>query len=103
MTVIEIVFSVIGIGIIIGGFVYAIYDSYCQSKDYRTSRKNKLHTSVCSLFLCHHTDTISDILTFHHFHVSASLIFQHLHATFLSLTLQHPVSYPRDRCNILRF
>ena len=39
MTVIEIVFSVIGIGIIIGGFVYAIYDSDCQSKDYRTSRK----------------------------------------------------------------
>ena len=39
MTGIEIVFSVIGIGIIIGGFVYAIYDSYCQSKDYRTSRK----------------------------------------------------------------
>lgn len=39
MTVVEIVFSVIGIGIIIGGFVYAIYDSYCQSKDYRTSRK----------------------------------------------------------------
>ena len=39
MTGIEIVFSVIGIGIIIGGFVYAIYDSYCQSKEYRTSRK----------------------------------------------------------------
>ena len=39
MTDIEIDLSANGIGIIIGGFVYAIYDSYCQSKDYRTSRK----------------------------------------------------------------
>ncbi len=39
MTGIEIVFSVIGIGIIIGGFVYANNDSYCQPKDYRTTRK----------------------------------------------------------------
>ena len=39
MTVIEIVFSVIGIGIVIGGFIYAIYDSYYQSKEYRTKKK----------------------------------------------------------------
>ncbi len=38
MTAVEIVFSVIGIGIVIGGFVYAIYDSYCQSKEYRTPK-----------------------------------------------------------------
>lgn len=49
MTVIEIVFSVIGIGIIIGGFVYAIYDSYCQSKDYRTSRKISC-TPLCAAY-----------------------------------------------------
>lgn len=50
MTVIEIVFSVIGIGIIIGGFVYAIYDSYCQSKDYRTSRKKISCTPLCAAY-----------------------------------------------------
>ena len=49
MTGIEIVFSVIGIGIIIGGFVYAIYDSYCQSKDYRTSRKISC-TPLCAAY-----------------------------------------------------
>ena len=52
MTGIEIVFSVIGIGIIIGGFVYAIYDSYCQSKDYRTSRKKyAAHLCVQLIFM----------------------------------------------------
>lgn len=39
MTVVEIVFSVIGIGVVIGGFIYAIYDSYYQSKEYRTKKK----------------------------------------------------------------
>lgn len=34
MTIIESVFSVIGIIIIIGGFVYGIYDSYYQSKEF---------------------------------------------------------------------
>lgn len=39
MTAIEIAFSVIGICIVIGGFIYAIYDSYYQSKEYRTKKK----------------------------------------------------------------
>ena len=52
MTVIEIVFSVIGIGIIIGGFVYAIYDSYCLSIDYRSSSKiYAAHLSVQLIFM----------------------------------------------------
>lgn len=50
MTVIEIVFSVIGIGIIIGGFVYAITILTVSQKIIVHPEKNKLHTSVCSLF-----------------------------------------------------
>ena len=38
MTIAEIILSIIGIGIMIGGFVYGSYDSYCQSKKYRTSK-----------------------------------------------------------------
>lgn len=33
MSIVEYVFSAIGILVVIGGFVYGIYDSYFQTKD----------------------------------------------------------------------
>lgn len=44
MTTIELIFAVLGILIIIGGFAYGIYDSYFHSKDSSTSEtKSKWH------------------------------------------------------------
>ncbi len=45
MTIIEHIFSVIGILIIIGGFVYGIYDSYFEGKGTSSSKASSSTSS----------------------------------------------------------